>query len=65
MPHSNLFNLISMQISKDRTFYVKNAIITKFSRKEPFRFCPKYMTETLESLEEFIINIIKEVHNEV
>jgi len=54
-----------MQLSKEGTFYVKDAIITKFSRKEPFRFCPSYMTETLGSLEEFIINIIKEVHNEV
>ena len=33
MSHSNLFNFISMQLSKDTTFYVKNAIITKFSRK--------------------------------
>jgi hypothetical protein len=54
-----------MQLSKDRTFYVKNANITKFSRKEPFRFYPRYMIAILESLEEFIIDIIKEVYNKV
>jgi hypothetical protein len=35
------------------------------AEKECFRFCPRHMTETLASLEEFSINTIKEVHNEV